>query len=200
MTSAANITSGATILVVDNDPGMRQQLQGVFNDAGYRTLAVSDAPAALRLLHKENCDLVILDLVLPGVDGLALCRLLRAQAATSKLPLVVLSSSLADETKVDAFAAGADDFIAKPSTPAELLSRVGSHLRAAQREWELIGSNRDLRFLADLGKDLLRVFEPDQLVKRVAGAVYAGTSAALCAAFVNLAERNPAACVFDREG
>jgi len=73
-------------------------------------------------------------------------------------------------------------------------------LRAAQREWELIGSNRELRFLAELGRGLLRTIEPDQLVNRVAGATYEGTSAALCAAFISLGDESEAACVFDREG
>ena len=91
--------------------------------------------------------------------------------------------------KLEAFAAGADDYISQSSSAAELLSRSTAHLRAAQREWELIDSNRELRFLADLGRGLLRTLEPDQLVRRVAGATYEGTGAAMCAAFVSLATR-----------
>ena len=69
-----------------------------------------------------------------------------------------------------------------------------------QREWALIGSNRELRFLADLGRGLLRALEPEQLVRRVAGATYEGTSAALCATFLRLSEQSHAVCIFDREG
>src|SRR3989442_15856302 len=118
---------------------------------------------------------------MPGMDGFALCRLIRAQPATSKLPVVVFSASDDENRQVAAFAAGADDYITKPSTPGELLSRINSHLKAAQREWELIGSNRELRFLADLGRDLLRALEPQQLVRRVAGSTYEGPGAVLCA-------------------
>ncbi len=198
--TAPETTNNATLLIVDDDALVRTNLRRVFEDAGYRALAAADAPAALRLLHKEQCDLVVLDLEMPGVDGFALCRLLRAQNATSKLPVIAFSASDDENRKVEAFAAGADDYITKPSSSGELLSRVSSHLRAAQREWALLGSNRELRFLADLGRGLLRALEPDQLVRRVAGATFDGTSAALCAAYVDLSADTKAACVFDREG
>jgi two-component system NtrC family sensor kinase len=197
---ASTTTNGATLLIVDDDARARKSLRQIFGDAGYRVFDVNDAPSALRLLSEETCDLVVLDLEMPDVDGLALCRLLRAQPATSKLPVVVFSASDDENRKVEAFAAGADDYITKPSTPGELLSRIKSHLKAAQREWELIGSNHELRFLADLGRGLLRALEPDQLVRRVAGSTYEGTGAVLCAAFVDLREGVRAGCVFDREG
>ena len=196
----SEINNHGTLLIVDSDALTRTSLRRVFEDAGYRAFVVADAPSALRLLHKEQCDLVVLDLEMPGVDGFALCRLLRAQSATSKLPLIAFSASDDENRKVEAFAAGADDYITKPSSSGELLSRVSSHLRAAQREWALLGSNRELRFLADLGRGLLRALEPDQLVRRVAGATYDGTGAVLCAAFVTLSKGAQAGCVFDREG
>jgi two-component system, NtrC family, sensor kinase len=198
--STTATAKNATLLIVDYDTATQRKLREIFEVAGYRSLTASDAPAALRLLHKEQCDLVLLDLEMPGVDGLALCRLLRAQQATSKLPIIAFSASDDENRKVEAFAAGADDYITKPSTPGELLSRVATHLRAAQREWALIGSNRELRFLADLGRGLLRALEPDQLVRRIAGATYDGTGADFCAAFVDLGPDARAGCVFDREG
>ena len=197
---ASTTTNGATLLIVDDDARARKKLRQIFGDAGYRVFEADDAPSARRLLSEETCDLVVLDLEMPDVDGLALCRLLRAQLATSKLPVIVFSASDDENRKVEAFAAGADDYITKPSTPGELLSRINSHLKAAQREWELIGSNRELRFLADLGRGLLRALELDQLVRRVAGSTYEGTGSVLCAAFVDLREGARAGCVFDREG
>lgn len=197
---ASTEKQNATLLIVYEEISARARLRQIFEDAGYHALAVSDAPSALRVIHKEHCDLVVLDLEVPGVDGLALCRLLRAQPATKKLPVIALSESDSESRKEEAFAAGADDFITKPSTPGELVSRVDSQLRAAQREWDLIGSNRELRFLADLGRGLLRALEPDQLVRRVAGATYEGTNAVLSAAFVKLSADCEVGCVFDREG
>lgn len=200
MPSANKPNQSASVLVVDDDTKARERLRRVFEKAGYRALSAADATSALRLLQKEPCDLVVIDLALSGVDGLALCRILRARPATSKLPVIVLADNDDESQKLEAFAAGADDYIARSSTAAEIVSMSTARLRAAQREWALIGSNLELRFLADLGRGLLRTLEPDQLVRRVAGATYEGTSAAMCAAFVSLGDKSGATCVFDREG
>ena len=200
--SAPSITNTktATLLIVDSEASERAALTRIFEDAGHRAFTASDAPGALRLLHREPCDLVILDIDIPGVDGLALCRLLRAQAATRQLPLVVFTASDEENRKIEAFAAGADDYIVKPSSPRELLTRISAHLETAEREWALVGTNRELQFLADLGRGLLRALEPTQVVRHVAGATYEGTGAMLCAAAVNLDKSGPIICAFDREG
>ena len=190
----------ATVLIVDNNGEANDSLCKTFEGNGYRTMSAADARSAVLLLQKEPCDLVVLELDLPRVDGFKLCRVLRAQPATSKLPIIAVSDQDSGTNKSKAFSAGADDFILKTSSASEIVSRSAAHLRAAQRESALIGSNRELRFLADLGRGLLRALEPEQLVRRVAGATYEGTGATLCAAFVQLNEQGEAACVFDREG
>jgi two-component system, NtrC family, sensor kinase len=192
-------THSATLLVVDDDAGAREGLRSVFESAGHRTIGVPDAPAALRLLRKEQCDLVMLDVELPEVDGLSLCRLMRAQPSMRQLPVLVFSSSDSEHRKIEAFSAGADDYIVKPSTPGELISRVNSHLHMAQRESDLLGSNRELRFLADLGRGLLQTLEPEQVARRVAGATFEGANVTLCACAIRDKERL-ALCAFDREG
>jgi two-component system NtrC family sensor kinase len=198
--SPAPQIAGATLLIVDDDRSERDGLRSVFESAGHRTIGVPDAPSALRLLHKQVCDLVVLDIELPEVDGIALCRLLRAQPGMTQMPLVVFSADDSESRKVEAFTAGADDYIVKPSTPGELVSRVNSHLNFAQRESELIGSNRELSFLADLGRGLLRTIVPEQVASRVAGAIYEGTNASQSACAVNNNGKGLAVCVFDREG
>ena len=190
----------ATLLIVDDDAAARERLRQIFETAQYRVVTATEAASALRVLKGVRCDLVALDLEMPGIDGLALCKLLRAQSTTSKLPIIALSESDDESRKVQAFTAGADDYITKPSTPGELLSRVSLHVRTSQREWALIGSNRELRFLSDLGRGLLRALEPEQLVRRVAGATYEAIDAALCAAYVAAGRDKDAICVFDREG
>lgn len=190
----------ATLLIVDDDSAVRERLREIFEGAKYRVVTANEASSALRVLKGVRCDLVALDLEMPGVDGLALCKLLRAQPATSKLPIIALSESDDEAHKVQAFTAGADDYITKPSTPGELLSRVSLHVRTSQREWALIGSNRELRFLSDIGRGLLRALEPEQLVRRVAGATYEAVDASLCAAYVTVGRDKHALCVFDREG
>ena len=190
----------ATLLIVDDDAAARERLREIFETAQYRVVTATEAGAALRVLRGVRCDLVALDLEMPGVDGLALCKLLRAQPTTSKLPIIALSESDDETRKVQAFTAGADDYITKPSTPGELLSRVSLHVRTSQREWALIGSNRELRFLSDIGRGLLRALEPEQLVRRVAGATYEALDASLCGVYVTAGRDKHALCVFDREG
>ena len=204
MSAATTPEQNSTVLIIDDDEEAREELCAVFENAGYDVVSANDAASALHLLHKGSCDLVVLELALPGSDGLALCRILRAQPTTSKLPIIALSKNDSETNVVsretEALAAGADDYIARPSSLSEIVSRSTAQLRAHQREQALIGSNRELRFLADLGRGLLQALEPDQLVRRVAGATYEGTNAALCAVFVKLNEQNDAVCVFDREG
>jgi two-component system, NtrC family, sensor kinase len=198
--SSSNIATRPTLLVVDDEEVMRAELRRVFDGAGFKAVTAQDAPSALRLLHRMRCDLVVLDVEMPEIDGLSLCRLLRAQNSTKQLPIVVFSASNDENRKVEAFAAGADDYIVKPSTPLELVTRVRNHLDSAKREWALVGSNRELRFLADLGRGLLRAIEPEQVVRHLAGATYEGTGAAFCAAIVSTGPDESAVCAFDREG
>src|SRR5215831_20822606 len=193
-------SNGATLLIVDDDVSAREGLRAIFEGAGHRTVSVSDAPAALKLLRREPCDLVMVDVALPDVDGLALCRLLRAQPGLEQLPLVIFSADDSEGRKVEAFTAGADDYIVKPSTPGELLSRVNSQLGVAQRESELRGNNRELSFLADLGRGLLRTLEPEQVARRVAGAILEGTNASMTGCAIRNNGKGLSVCVFDREG
>ncbi len=187
-----------TVLIVDRDSGEQKRLSSIFAGAGFTTLLAVDAASALRSLNKEPCDLIMLNVV--ADDGLALCRLLRSQPRTNNLPIITFSDGDPETVRVKALLAGADDFLPDASSAGEILARANSRLRAAQREWVLTGTNRELRFLADLGRGLLRALEPEQLVRRVAGATYEGTGAAMCAAYVNLSNANEAGCVFDREG
>jgi two-component system NtrC family sensor kinase len=201
----------ATILVVEDDARVREGFRRAFESEGHRVLACGDAAEALRELHRVGCDLVVLDVELPGVSGLALCRLLRAQAATRRLPIIIVSSHDREEYKVEAFAAGADDYVVKGVTARELLTRVGAHLQVAERERLLRGSNRELSFIADLGRGLLHALSPAEVVRRVAGATFEGADTSLAAAVLireggartkagAASNEGLTVCVFDREG
>ena len=198
--SAIEPSGAATLLIVDDDSSACDGLRSIFESAGHKTITASDAPAALRLLRERSCDLVMLDVELPEIDGLALCRLVRAQPALRQLPVVIFSASDSEGRKVEAFTAGADDYIVKPSTPGELLSRINSHLGIAQRESELRGTNRELSFLADLGRGLLRALEPDQIARRVAGAILEGSNAVQTACVIRTDGKAFSVGVFDKEG
>jgi two-component system NtrC family sensor kinase len=200
MPAAITPKQTATVLIVDASDDASATLSSSFENAGYSTFRVENATSALRKLSKQACDLVVIDLGLPGVDGITLCKLLRAQPSTSNVPIIALAGGEDQAQKQQALAAGADDYITKRSSTSEIISRAEARLRTAQREHALIGSNRELRFLSDLGRGLLRALEPQQLVKRVAGATYEGTGASLCAAYLTDSEERSVVCIFDREG
>ncbi len=201
--SAPSSTSikSATLLIVDTDESVCDSLRCTFESEGHRAITATNASSALSLIYQERCDLIVLAVEMPGVDGLALCRLLRAQEKTKHLPIILTSARDGEDRKVEAFFAGANDFVTKPLAPRELLLRAGAHLEAAEREQALMGSNRELGFLSDLGRGLLCTLEPLQVARRVAGATYESANPALCAAVVWLeATTPPMTCVFDREG
>jgi two-component system NtrC family sensor kinase len=200
MPAAINLLKTPTVLVVDDEEESRERLRGAFAEAGYRSLSANTSAAALQFLRDDLCDLAVLNLNLEKGGGLGLCKILRAQPATSKIPIIALTSDDDSSRRAEAVAAGADESLSLSLSTAEVVSRANVHLRATQREWALIGSNRELGFLADLGRGLLKALDPEQLVRRVAGATYEGTRAALCAAFVKLNDSREASCVFDREG
>jgi two-component system, NtrC family, sensor kinase len=196
--SLSNSEENPIVLIVERDFGARDRLSSVFSGAGFVPRHAGDAPSALRSLSEENCELLMLNVA--SSEGLALCRLLRAQPRTAHIPIVSFSHRDDDVVRTEALAAGADDYLPLTSSSGEIVSRANSRLRLAQREWVLSGTNRELRFLAELGRGLLRTLEPEQLVRSVAGATYEGTGAALCFAYLNLGDEPEAVCVFDREG
>jgi len=122
------MTDPKALLVVDDLPQNVRLLEAILAPRGYRVVAAHSGAEALDRLAAEPIDLVLLDILMPGMDGYEVCRALRAEAATSFLPVVMITAS-GEQEKVAAIEAGADDFIAKPFDQAELLARVQSLLR-----------------------------------------------------------------------
>lgn len=114
------------ILIVDDDPGIRELLRDYLEKNGFRASAVADGRGMREALARNRVDLLILDLMLPGEDGLALCRDLRAQ---SSLPVLMLTARGEDVDRILGLEMGADDYLAKPFNPRELLARIKSILR-----------------------------------------------------------------------
>jgi len=115
------------ILVVDDDLRMRDLLVRYLGGEGYEVKAAADAAAMDKLLARERYDLVVLDLMLPGEDGLAVCRRLRAQGAA--LAIIMLTAKGDDVDRIVGLEMGADDYLPKPFNPRELLARINAVLR-----------------------------------------------------------------------
>jgi adenylate cyclase len=118
----------ARILAVDDTPQNIRLLEAILSPRGYEIVQATSGPEALVKVTSEQPDLILLDVLMPNMDGYEVCRRLQADPATRLLPVVMITAS-SDQEKVKAIEAGADDFIAKPFNPAELLARVGSLVR-----------------------------------------------------------------------
>ncbi len=144
--------SGQTILVVDDEPSISEVVTLYLRRAGYQVRVAQDGTAALAELEAALPDLVVLDLMLPGVDGMEITRRLRAVGDT---PIIMLTARREETDRILGLEMGADDYVVKPFSPQELVSRVRAVLRrTAQpaRRDEAAPSERTLRF-ADLTVD-----------------------------------------------
>lgn len=120
------------ILVVDDDARLRNLLQRFLEEQGFTVRAVPDAVQMDRLLARELFTLIVLDLMLPGEDGMAICRRLRSEG--NNVPIVMLTAKGADSDRIGGLEAGADDYLPKPFNPQELLARIKAVLRRQSRE------------------------------------------------------------------
>lgn len=141
---------GARVLVVDDQPANIRLLEAILAPRGYTVLTAASGEEALEVIANADVDLVLLDIVMPGLDGYEVCRRIREQADTAYLPVVMVTAS-GDEQKVRALEAGADDFLGKPVNQSELLARVASLARIKRYQdtirrqaTELAGWNREL--------------------------------------------------------
>jgi DNA-binding response OmpR family regulator len=121
--------SGQTILVVEDEPSISEVLTLYLERAGFRVLIARDGRRAMELLKQKLPDLVVLDLMLPHVDGFTITRWLRAQGET---PIIMLTARREEADRVGGLDMGADDYVVKPFSPQELVSRVRAVLRRAR--------------------------------------------------------------------
>jgi DNA-binding response OmpR family regulator len=117
-----------TVLVVDDEPIVRDVVVRYLEQEGFRTLEAGDGDTARELLERESPTLVVLDLMLPGTDGLALCRWIRSR---SDLPVIMVTALGEEGDRITGLELGADDYLCKPFSPRELVARVKTVLRRA---------------------------------------------------------------------
>ena len=137
------------ILVVDDEPAIVRQVRDYLDKAGFRSLSCGDGKMAVLMARESRPDLVVLDLNLPGMDGLDVCRTLRQE---SSVPIIMLTARVDEADRLIGLELGADDYVVKPFSPRELVSRVRAVLRRVKGGQR----NPDLLRVADLEIDLAR--------------------------------------------
>lgn len=185
------------ILVVEDEPKTAATLRLYLEHAGFEVVAAADGTEGLRLARECRPDLLVLDLMLPGLDGLAICRALRAE---SDLPILLLTARTTEQDRIAGLGIGADDYVTKPFSPRELVLRIRAVLRRARttperspeilrtpsvvvdlgrREATIRGRRVDLppaefSLLAALARSPGRAFTREELVGRAFGSSYEG--------------------------
>ena len=120
-----------TILVVEDDLDLVELLRFNLDNAGFSVVAATDGAEALKKSKALLPDLILLDLMLPELDGFAVCEILRRDERTARIPIIILTAMSGELARVAGIGAGANDFITKPFSPKQLLSRIETALHSA---------------------------------------------------------------------
>ena len=187
------------ILIVEDEANIRQLVRYNLEKEGFQVMEAADGLQGLRTAQREKPDLVLLDLMLPGMDGLEVCRTLKGAPATSALPIIMLTAKAEEVDKIIGLELGADDYMTKPFSPRELTARIKAVLRRSQKETALPGelqvgrlrfnfsryevsmggvklelTPKEYELLKMLATNLGKVFTREQLLEKVWGYEYFG--------------------------
>jgi DNA-binding response OmpR family regulator len=127
------MTPARKILVIEDEPDILKLVSHYLEKEGFRVRTAADGPAGLAAARHERPDLIVLDLMLPAMDGLEICRRLRADPLTTLSPVIMLTAKAEETDRIVGLELGADDYVTKPFSPKELVARVKALLRRAER-------------------------------------------------------------------
>jgi len=142
-----------TILIVEDEKDIVKMLDYNLKKEGFKTLSTHDGEDALDLVTKDRPDLVILDLMLPGMDGFEVCKTLKKENKTASIPIIMLTAKSQETDKIVGFELGADDYVTKPFSPRELIARIKAVLRRAKEKDKL----QEILKMGDLIIDLSKI-------------------------------------------
>ena len=152
-----------TVLIVDDAPMLRQMVREHLERHGLQIEEAESGQEALEFAHRVNPDLILLDIMMPDLNGLQVCQALREHEATRAIPVVLLTSHDGLEDRIRGLDAGANDYLTKPVQPGELLARVKAHLRTREL-WEgLEQQQKDLAQLLELSKAVASTLRPSEI-------------------------------------
>src|SRR5438105_10279454 len=135
-----------TILVIDDEKDLIELVRYNLEKEGYDVIAATDGQSGLEVIRRHRPDLVVLDLMMPGMDGLQVCQQLRADARTGRTPVIMLTAKATEADRIVGLELGADDYVTKPFSPREVVARVKAVLRrsAAQQATPEVIRNGEL--------------------------------------------------------
>ncbi|MCI0441836.1 response regulator, partial [bacterium] len=132
------------ILIVDDTPANIQTLSGILKEKGYQLSVATNGKQALQVLEKVRPDLILLDVMMPEMDGFEACRQIKKSESLSDIPIIFLTAKTDTADIVSGFEIGAVDYVAKPFNPSELLARINTHLTIDQLRRSLAEKNEEL--------------------------------------------------------
>ena len=124
--------TGQKILIVEDEPDIRKLVNYNLAQERFKVLEAEDGEQGLKIVQRDKPDLVILDLMLPGLSGMELCKILRERSETERLPVLMLTAKAGEADRIVGLEMGADDYLAKPFSPRELVARVRAILRRVE--------------------------------------------------------------------
>ncbi|MDD5194676.1 MAG: response regulator [Candidatus Omnitrophica bacterium] len=142
-----------TILIVEDEKDIVKMLDYNLKKEGFKTISTYDGEEALDLATKDRPDLIILDLMLPGIDGLEVCKTLKKENKTASIPIIMLTAKSQETDKIVGLELGADDYVTKPFSPRELIARIKAVLRRAKDKDKL----QEILKMGDLVIDLSKI-------------------------------------------
>jgi DNA-binding response OmpR family regulator len=151
----------ARILVAEDDPDIASLLAHYLQRAGFEADLVPSGTDVVPRIRKAPPDLLLLDLMLPGVDGLAVCRTVRSDAHTAGIPIIMITAKGEESDRIVGLELGADDYITKPFSPNEVIARIRALLRRAQRTGPVDGRLTYGPLTVDVDRHLVRVGADD---------------------------------------
>jgi two-component system alkaline phosphatase synthesis response regulator PhoP len=141
------------ILIVEDEKDILKMVEYNLKKDGYRTVSARDGEDAIEMAHSEHPDLILLDLMLPGIDGLEVCKQLKRESKTAGIPIIMVTAKTQESDKVVGLELGADDYVTKPFSVRELLARVKAVMRRAHEKEKL----PELLNLGDLTIDFSKI-------------------------------------------
>ena len=203
------------ILVVEDDRDIAELVRRYLDNAGHRTEVVASGADVITAVRQDPPDLIILDVMLPGLDGLTITRAIRGHASTSQIPIIVVSAKADEADRIHGLELGADDYVTKPFSPKELVARVAAVQRRTQAdrpkvlEYRGLRIDRERHIVTDEGRELTltpkefllleyfithrgRVLSRDRLLSDVWGYQYGGGTRTVDVHVLRLRQKLPA--------